>query len=119
MNGILNQSTVVKEYDFFDPDINKVDYQLDKVSKDCRKKYFHSFEYRRVYDIKFTKITNIEEVIFLFSLGYKEFKFEYYGLNKGIKKARNIGFTFNEIVKLILKIYSNLSKIIIRFYLKF
>ena len=58
------------------------------------KTYFHSFEYRCVYDIKFTKITNIEEVTLPIGLGYMEFKSEYYGLNKKIKNARNIGFLY-------------------------
>ena len=119
MNGILNQSTVVKEYEFNNADIDEVDYLLDKIIKDCRKKYFHLFEYRCVYDIKFTNITNNEAVILPTSLGYMEFKSEYYGLNKKIKSARNNGFIFNEIVKLTKKNYSNLSKINIRYYVKF
>ena len=40
MNGILNQSTVVKEYEFINPDIDEVDSLIDEVIKDCRKKNF-------------------------------------------------------------------------------
>ena len=63
MNGILNQSIVVKGYDFNNPDIDEVDFLLDKVNKNCRRKHFHSFEYRRVWDLIFTDLTNKEEVI--------------------------------------------------------
>ena len=45
MNGILNESTVVKEYDFNEPDIHEIDYLLDDIDKDCRNRYSHTFEY--------------------------------------------------------------------------
>ena len=35
-------------------DIHEIDYLLDDVIKHCRKNYFHTFEYRLVYDINFT-----------------------------------------------------------------
>ena len=38
MNGILNQSSVVKEYEFIKPENDEVDNLLDKVIKDCRKR---------------------------------------------------------------------------------
>ena len=44
MNGILNQSPVVKEYEFIKPEIDEVDYLLDKVIEDCRKKLFHTIQ---------------------------------------------------------------------------
>ena len=37
---------------------------FDEVIKDCRKKYFHSFQYRCVDDIKFTNTTNHEKIIY-------------------------------------------------------
>ena len=39
MNGILNGSTVVKEYNFNEPDDHEIDYLLDDIIKDCRNKY--------------------------------------------------------------------------------
>ena len=57
MNIILNRNTVLKENDFISPGIGEVDYLLDTVIKDCSKKYFHSFEYRCVYDKKFTNLS--------------------------------------------------------------
>ena len=68
----MNQSTVVKEHEFIDPDIDEVDYLLDKVIKHCREKYFHSFEHGCVYDIKFTKLTNNDEAILPISLDYMD-----------------------------------------------
>ena len=64
MNGIVNQRTVVKEYEFSNPDIDKVDHLLAKVNKTVEKNYFHLFEFRCVYDIKFTNLTNNEEVFY-------------------------------------------------------
>ena len=86
-----------------------------KILKIVQKNYFHSFKNRCVYDIKHTNITNIEEVNLPISLGYMEFISENFGLNKRIKNARNNGFIFIEIVKLTIKIYSNLSNINIHY----
>ena len=54
--------TVVKEYEFIKPEIYEVNDILNDTIKDCRKKYFHSFEYSGVYDIKFLNMENYEEV---------------------------------------------------------
>ena len=40
--------TVIIEYE--------VEYLLDKVIIDCKDKNFHSFEYRSIYDIRFTNL---------------------------------------------------------------
>ena len=64
MIAILNKSTVVKEYDFIKPDIHETEYLLHGFFEDCRNKFFHTFENRLVYDIKFTNVSNHEEVIF-------------------------------------------------------
>ena len=95
MNGIVIESSVVKEYDFNKPDFYEIDYSLDDNIKDCRIKYFHTVEYKLVYDIKFTNI-------------YKY---------KKIKITRKKGFIFNQINKLTIKNYSNLSNINIRYSL--
>ena len=47
-----------------------------------------------------------------------EDKSEFYGFNNKIKNARRNGFRFDQINKLTMKIYSNPSKINIRYYLK-
>ena len=120
MNGIINENklTVVKEYEFDKTDIHEMDYLLDDVIKHCRKNYFHTFEYRLVYDIKFTNISNNEEVNLIVTHRSMEFKTEFYGLNKKIKNARRNGFIFNQISRLTIKIYSNLSHINIHYHLR-
>ena len=120
MNEIINKNKlfVVKEYEFDKKDIHEIDYLLDDVIKHCRKNYFHTFEYRLVYDINFTNISNNEEVNIIVTHRSMEFKTEFYGLNKKIKNAQRNGFKFNHINKLTIKIYSNLSNINIHYYLK-
>ena len=120
MDGIINENKlfVVKEYKFDKTDIHEIDYILDDVIKDCRKKYFHSFEYRIIYDLCFKNISNNEEVNFAVTHRSMEFKTEFYGLNKKIKNARENGYIFNQINKLTIKIYSNLSNINIQYHLR-
>ena len=55
---------VDKEYEVIKPKVDEEDYVLDDVFKDFGKEFFHFFEYRCVYDIKFTNIANNEKVIF-------------------------------------------------------
>ena len=112
-----NQVIVVKEYEFDKKDIHEIDYILDDVIKDCRKKYFHSFEYRIVYDLSFKKISNNEQTNFTVTHKSMEFKTEFYGLNKKIKNARRNGFIFNQINNFKIEIYSNLSYINIHYHL--
>ena len=88
MNGIINENklTVVKEYKFDKKDIHEIDYLLDDVIKFCSRNYFHTFEYKLVYDINFTNISNNEEVNLIITHKSNEFKNEFYGLNKKILK---------------------------------
>ena len=65
--------TVVDEYEFSAPDIDEVNYILNDTIKACRKNFFRSFEYRYVYDIKFTKIRNNEEFILTINIWSKKF----------------------------------------------
>ena len=106
MDGIMNekQLTLVKEYEFDKPDIHQIDYLLDDIIKDCRNKYFHTFEYRLVYDIQFTSLSNNEEIKFTITHRSTEFKTEFYGLKKNIQNARRSGFIFNQLNKLTIKI---------------
>ena len=54
MNVSFNekQLAIVKQYDFDEPPINKVDSKIDNCFRDCHNKYFHTFEYKCVYIIK-------------------------------------------------------------------
>ena len=120
MNEIINENKlfVVKEYKFDKKDIHEIDYLIDDVIKHCRKNYFHTFEYRLVYDINFTNISNNEEVNLIVTHRSMEFKTEFYGLNKKIKNARRNGFIFNQINNFKIEIYSNLSYINIHYHLR-
>ena len=46
-----NQLTLVKEYEFDKPLIRKIESIIDNCIRDCHNKYFHTFEYKSVYDI--------------------------------------------------------------------
>ena len=120
MNEIINENKlfVVKEYKFDKKDIHEIDYLIDDVIKHCRKNYFHTFEYRLVYDINFTNISNNEEVNLIVTHRSMEFKTEFYGLNKKIKNARRNNFIFNQINNFRIEILSNLSYINIHYHLK-
>ena len=87
MNGIINENnlTVVKEYEFDKTDILGIDYLIDDVIKRFRKNYFHTFEYRLVYDINFTNNSINEEVNLIITHKSMEFKTEFYGLNRKLK----------------------------------
>ena len=79
MNGIMNEIGIAKEYDFIKPEIDEVVYLRDKIIKVCRKNFFHTFEYRCVYDNKFTNITNNEKIFLNTSHDCLEYKSEFYG----------------------------------------
>ena len=40
-----NQLTIVKEYEFDNPLIQKIDSIIDKSFRDCHNKYFHTFDH--------------------------------------------------------------------------
>ena len=101
----------VKEYEFNNPDIDEVDYILKDTYKDGRNKYFHSFENRWVYDIKFIIMEDYEENILTITIGCMKLKSHFYGLNKKITNALKKGFRFSKIVNLPIKYDSSLSNI--------
>ena len=97
MDGIMNKNplTIVKEYEFNEPPIQKIDSLIDNSIRDFN-------------------ITNNETVNFTISdkcMGM-------YELNKKLTIARANGFIFNQINKLSIKIYSNLSHIDIHYPLR-
>ena len=109
-----NELYVVKEYKFDNPLIQKIDSKIDGCYRDCHNKYFHTFRYVCIYDIKLTNITNndiINIIISDESLGL-------YELNKKLTIARQRGFKFNQLNKLTIKIYSHQRYINISYYLK-
>ena len=66
MNGTMNENqlTIVKEYEFDNPPIQKMDSLIDNSIRDCHKKYIHTFYHICEYDSNFTKITSNETVNF-------------------------------------------------------
>ena len=116
MNGIMNENqlTIVKQYEFNNPHLHKIDSLIDNSIRDCHNKYFHTFDHICEYDLNFTNISNNEIVNFTISdqiMGMFE-------LNKKLSIARERGYIFNRINKLTIKIYSNLSQINIHYHLK-
>ena len=114
MNGITKEKVIVKEYGIDNPLIQKIDSIIDNCIRDCHNKYFHTFDHICEYNLNFTNITNNETVNFTISgksMGM-------YELNKKVTIARENGFIFNQINKLTIKIYSNLSHINIHYHLR-
>ena len=109
-----NQLTVVKEYEFDNAPIQKIDSLIDDSIRDCQHKYSHTFDHICEYDLNFTNITNNEKVNFTIS----DKSLNLYELNKKLTIARERGFNFNQINKLTIKIYSNLSNINIQYHLR-
>ena len=62
---------------------------LNDSIKDYKNKYFHSFEKRCVYDIKYINMENNEEAILSITLGYMKYKSHIYGLSKKNQKCKN------------------------------
>ena len=60
MDGIMNknQLTIVKDYKFFNPLLQKIDSIIDNCIRGCHSKYFHTFDHICEYDLNFTNITN-------------------------------------------------------------
>ena len=116
MNGIMNENQLhlVKEYKFDNVLIQNIDSMIDNSVRDCHDKYFHTFDHICEYNLNFTNITNNEIVNFTISdkcMGMFE-------LNKKLAIGRENGFKFNQINKLTIKIYSNLSHINIHYHLR-
>ena len=113
MNSITKENVIVKEYEFNNPLIQKIDSIIDNSIRDCHNKYFHTFDHICESDLNFTNIKNNESVNFTIS----EKSMSMYELNKKLTIARENGFIFNQINKLTIKIYSNLSNINIHYHL--
>ena len=109
-----NEIYVVKEYNFDNPPNTKIDSIIDGCYRDCHNKYFHTFKYVCIYDIKLTNITNNE----IINITNSDERLGLYDLNKKLTIARQRGFILNQINRLTIKIYSHQRYIIISYYLK-
>ena len=110
----MNESFIVKKYEFDEPHIQKIDSIIDNCIGDCHHKYFHTFDHICEYDINFTNIDNNETVNFTIS----DKSMGSYELNKKLTVAPERGYIFNQITKLTVKICSNLSHINIHYHLR-
>ena len=114
MAGITKEIVIVKKYEIDNPLIQKIDSIIDDCNKDCHNKYFHTFDHICEYNLNFTNTTNNETVNFTIS----DKSMGLYELNKKLTIACENGFIFNQINKLTIKIYSNLSHINIHYHLR-
>ena len=114
MNSIAKENVIVKEYEIDNPLIQKIDSIIDNCIRVCQNKYFHTFDHICEYNLNFTNITDNETVNFLIS----DKSMGMYELNKKLTLARERGYIFNQINKLTIKIYSNLSHINIHYHLR-
>ena len=67
MNDKINENVIVKEYEFDNPLIQKIDCLIDNSFRDCHNKYFLTFDQICEYDLNVTNITNSESVNFTIS----------------------------------------------------
>ena len=96
-----NELYVVKEYKFDTPLFHKTDSIVVGCYRDCHKKYFPTFKYVCIYDIKFSIITNNE----IINLSISDESMNLFELNKKLTLARQRGFRFLQINKLTKKIF--------------
>ena len=91
----------------------KIDSIIDNCYRDCHNKYFHTFTYSCIYDIKLKNITNNE----IFNITISDESMNLFELNKKLTLARRRGFRFLQINKLTIKLYSHQRYINISYYL--
>ena len=90
MNSITNktQLTIVKEYEFIKPLIQKIDSIIDNCIRDCQNKYCHTFDDICAYDIQLTNIGNSESV----KVTIADKSLTLYEMNKKLKTVRQNGY---------------------------
>ena len=116
MNALINENElkVVKKYKIVNPLIQNINSIISECYRDCHHKYFHTFDFICEYNLNFTNNTNNELVNFTIS----EKSMGVYELNHRLTLAKQRGYIFNQINKLTIKIYSNLSNINIQYHLR-
>ena len=57
---------IVKEYKFDNPLFHKVDSIIDGCYRDCHNKFFHTYKYVCIHDIKLTNIQIMKYLIHQF-----------------------------------------------------
>ena len=110
----MNENVFVKEYEFNNTPIHKIDSLIDNSIRDCLNKYFQTFVHICEYNLSFTNTSNSETVNFTIS----DKNMGSYELSKKLTVARERGFIFNQIHNFEIKIFSNLSNINIHYQLR-
>ena len=88
-----NELYVAKENKFDNPLFHKIDFITDDCYGDCHNKYFHTFKYVCIFDIKLTNITNNE----IINITISDESMNLFELNKKLTVARQRGYIFNQI----------------------
>ena len=102
---MINEMTIVKEYEFDKPLFHKINSIIDNCIRDCNNKCFHTFDLLFEYDIKLTDITIFET----FNRTISDKSMKLYEIIDNMKIARQNGFIINQINNFTIKIYCNLS----------
>ena len=105
MKSIINKNLIVEEYEFTTPHIQKIDSIYDNCIRDFHLNYFHTFDDVCASDNNLTNDGKNE----IINLTISDKNMILYELNEKLKIVRENGFIFNQIIKVKMKIYSNLS----------
>ena len=112
MIGVLNESGIVKEYEFIKPLFHKIDSIIGNCIRDCNNKYFQTFDHICAYDFQLTSIGNNETV----KITISDKSSKLFELNKNSTVARKKGSIPTQINLLTVKIFSNLSNVNTHYY---
>ena len=88
MNGIMNGSAFVKDFEFNKPLLHKIDSIIDNCIRDCNDNSFQTFAHICEYDINLTNISS-DEIVYL---TISEKNMVLYDLNENSKNAWESGF---------------------------
>ena len=78
MNDNQNAFVVVKKYEFNNPNKDDINYIINNSLKNCADKYFHTFTYQCVYNIKFMLKQKLDPDFSLMNLDKEQIDFGYY-----------------------------------------
>ena len=94
MNDIMNENqlTVVKNFEFDKPLIQRTDSVMDNCSRDSHNKFFHIIKTYCINFVDITSITNNE----IINLTISDKSMNLYKINKNLKVAWQKSFIFNQ-----------------------
>ena len=92
----MNDNIIVKESEFNDPLLQKIDSIIDNCIRDCHDKFFNTFDQVCEYDLNFINVSSNETANFTIS----DKSMGLYEINKKLIIARERCFIFNQIKKI-------------------